>query len=174
MTIHIINDSPVVGEFRNEHFFLSNMATCNPFCDEDGIMYIRPENYYQAHKFEDLDIRRKIAMMGGREAKSFAAKNKSLWMPKYTGDWKKSGMHKIRLMRKALNYKYNDPEMLQLLLATGDMRLFEGNTWGDLYWGVSLKFMQDGKVHGKNELGMLHMSHRNSVRWNEFLLGACL
>lgn len=51
---------------------------------------------------------------------------------------------------------FND-DMKARLLATGDARLVEGNTWGDRYWGVC-------RGEGENMLGMLLMQVRNELR----------
>ena len=31
--------------------------------------------------------------------------------------------------------KFTDPMLAEMLLATGDAELIEGNNWGDCYWG---------------------------------------
>jgi predicted NAD-dependent protein-ADP-ribosyltransferase YbiA (DUF1768 family) len=48
-------------------------------------------------------------------------------------------------------------ELQQKLLATGDAKLIEGNTWGDTFWGVC-------RGQGHNSLGLIIMSVRDRLR----------
>lgn len=56
-----------------------------------------------------------------------------------------------------LRAKFSIPELKEKLLATGNVYLEEGNTWGDRYWGT---------VHGQgeNNLGKLLMIVREELR----------
>ena len=60
-------------------------------------------------------------------------------------------------MYDLLKRKFEIPELRDLLLATGEQELIEGNHWGDVYWG---------KVgdKGKNMLGRLLMLIREELR----------
>lgn len=64
---------------------------------------------------------------------------------------------KIGVMREVLKHKFDDPDLQEQLLATGEARLVEGNTWGDKFWGVC------GGV-GLNNLGLLLMERRQQLR----------
>jgi ribA/ribD-fused uncharacterized protein len=64
---------------------------------------------------------------------------------------------KVRIMRALLKKKFEDPELRQKLLDTGDKELVEGNNWGDQFWGVC-------KGHGDNMLGRLLMELRGEIR----------
>lgn len=48
-------------------------------------------------------------------------------------DWEQI---KQAVMLNLQRQKYSYPELRTLLLATGNLELIEGNTWGDTYWGV--------------------------------------
>lgn len=61
------------------------------------------------------------------------------------------------MMEYLLRQKFHDPELQQRLLDTGSEELVEGNTWGDVYWGVC-----DGK--GQNNLGKILMDLRREYR----------
>jgi hypothetical protein len=52
--------------------------------------------------------------------------------------------------------KFAIPELRQQLIDTGDARIIEGNTWGDVFWGVC-------KGKGENHLGRLIESIRESI-----------
>lgn len=64
---------------------------------------------------------------------------------------------KDNVMRIVLRCKFTqNPELADMLVATGDAELVEGNTWNDRYWGVC-----DGQ--GKNKLGQLLMELRTEL-----------
>lgn len=65
---------------------------------------------------------------------------------------------KISVMREVLRAKFQDKELREWLLATGDEELIEGNTWKDTFWGV------DTKRGGENHLGRLLMELRSQLR----------
>jgi ribA/ribD-fused uncharacterized protein len=69
-------------------------------------------------------------------------------------DWERV---KIPIMARLTKIKYQNPEMRELLLATGDAELIEGNTWNDTFWGVC-----NGKGH--NHLGKILMAERHEIR----------
>lgn len=62
------------------------------------------------------------------------------------------------VMLQLLRSKFRErAEMRNLLLATGDAQLVEGNDWGDTYWGVC-------RGRGQNRLGQLLMQVRQELR----------
>ena len=56
-------------------------------------------------------------------------------------------------MEFVLRQKFAHPDLLAMLLATGDMELVEDNDWDDTYWGVCNGL-------GQNHLGKLLMKIR--------------
>ena len=68
---------------------------------------------------------------------------------------------KLRLITELVRRKFSDPLLAQKLLATGDVPLFEGNTWGDRIWGVVEK---NGVFEGRNLLGEILMLIRSELR----------
>ncbi len=48
-------------------------------------------------------------------------------------------------------------DLREKLLATGDRKLVEGNTWGDTFWGVC-------RGNGKNHLGKILMKIRAELQ----------
>ena len=64
---------------------------------------------------------------------------------------------KLRVMRKALRYKFRDNILCMKLLSTGDSYIEEENWWGDTYWGVC-------NGVGENNLGKLLMEVREELR----------
>ena len=63
---------------------------------------------------------------------------------------------KISVMRNLLQQKFAQTPYRELLLATGNHLIIEGNTWGDVFWGVCLGV-------GENNLGKLIMEIRASL-----------
>ena len=64
---------------------------------------------------------------------------------------------KCDIMKELLKKKFENAELAEKLLATGDMELVEGNNHGDRFWG-----MVNGV--GKNMLGKLLMEVRDDLR----------
>lgn len=58
----------------------------------------------------------------------------------------------------------------EALLATGARRIEEGNTWGDIYWGISLRAIPERGIaagDGENHLGRILMQVRDELRRGE-------
>lgn len=66
---------------------------------------------------------------------------------------------KESVMEACLRSKFSHPHLKELLLATGDAVLIEGNWWNDQFWGVNLRTNQ-----GQNKLGELLMRIRGNLR----------
>ena len=67
---------------------------------------------------------------------------------------------KLSIMEDIVRAKFTQNEDLkQLLLATGDLVLEEGNTWHDTFWGVDVKTQE-----GENHLGRILMRVRQELR----------
>lgn len=64
---------------------------------------------------------------------------------------------KSDVMLSILRAKFKNPVLAEMLLATEDVYLEEGNTWGDRYWGVC-------QGYGLNKLGILLMKVRSELQ----------
>jgi predicted NAD-dependent protein-ADP-ribosyltransferase YbiA (DUF1768 family) len=131
-------------QFRGEYRFLSNFYPVN--IEYEGIEYPSVEHAYQACKSVDDNIRLEISKMTTGKAKEFG---KTI---KYREDWVDV---KVPLMKNLLLLKFQNEELKQKLISTGDDFIVEGNDWGDTFWGVC-----NGRGH--NMLGVLLMY----VRWH--------
>lgn len=67
---------------------------------------------------------------------------------------------KLAVMELLLQRKFEDSELRELLLSTGDDYLEETNWWGDTFWGVC-------RGQGRNMLGHLLMELRANIRKEE-------
>lgn len=141
-----------ISQFQDEFRFLSNFYP-SPIT-KNGIRYETVEHFYQAHKVIDLIEYKKIACMNTAGEAKKAGRNCTL-----RKDWESI---KDSVMWEGLKLKFAPGTILaQMLLATEDVLLEEGNYWSDRYWGVDLKTGQ-----GKNKLGKMLMKLRNKLREN--------
>lgn len=117
-----------IHEFQGPYRFLSNFY--------EGLYPIRVGNFefktaehlYQAFKTEDLEEAKMIEQLATPGEAKRAGRTLTL-----RADWDEI---KDRAMEIAVSRKFlSDPELLPLLLKTGDATLIEGNKWHDNYWG---------------------------------------
>ena len=67
---------------------------------------------------------------------------------------------KIPIMYELVDNKFKHFDLAEMLLATKNQHLVEGNWWGDTYWGVC-------KGVGQNKLGKMLMKLRENLKSNE-------
>lgn len=67
------------------------------------------------------------------------------------------------VMRAVLRAKFADPELAELLMATGDAQLIEGNHWHDQIWGNCVCGRSACRLPGQNRLGRMLMGQRNEL-----------
>lgn len=137
----------VIDSFSKEFGFLSNFYECTFYYE--GKKQKSVEHAYQAAKANDPTAKEAI-----REAAtpSLAKKlGKSVQLP---SDWETT---KVDIMRELVTKKFENPFLKEMLLATGDAELVEGNWWGDRFWGVC-------KGVGQNWLGKILMEVRDQSR----------
>lgn len=127
--------------------WFSNFVTCNIVID--GLIWPSVENYYQAMKTTDPQKQSSIRCMTPQQAKKAG---RAILI---RDDW---NQNKEKVMMRALEAKFSQPEWQQKLLATGDAPIIEWNNWRDQIWGVTL----DGQ--GENKLGLLLMKLRNRLQ----------
>ena len=143
MVIRFFSQSETHREF-------SNFA---PFgIDLDGAWWATVENYYQAQKFTDPDLRQSIRRAEQPIiAKTLADANKTAIRP----DW---DAIKDEVMYRAVRCKFERHDELKVMLfATDDEELIESAPT-DSYWGVG----RDGT--GQNKLGKILMRIRDELR----------
>ena len=133
--------------FQGEHRFLSNFWPCP--CPFGGIVYPSAEHAYQAQKTVNRDTQ--IVISHAETAGKAKRLGKTV---KMRTDW-----HEVRLavMERVVGDKFDwNPDLAELLVATGDRMLYEGNAWGDRFWGViENPDATFGEVVGENWLGRI-------------------
>jgi ribA/ribD-fused uncharacterized protein len=139
----------MIGSFAGPWRFLSNFHPCL-IQAPDGITYPSVEHAYQAQK---TNLRtQKEAIRLARTAGQAKRLGRSLCL---LADWDD---RRIPIMEALLRQKFADPDLAARLDATGKLRLIEGNTWGDRFWG------QCPVGQGSNHLGKLLMKIREELR----------
>jgi ribA/ribD-fused uncharacterized protein len=120
-----------------------------------GILYPTSEHAYQAAKTEDIQLRRFIAtrLQTPNEAKRYGQ------TIKLRPNWEQI---KVNIMKEIVWLKFQQNEGIRnLLICTDGEQLFEGNTWGDNFWGVDLRALYDNNIVGENHLGKILMEVRS-------------
>ena len=128
--------------------FLSNFWPAQVFYR--GVVWPTVEHAYQASKCAlDVDFERFKGLNAGQAKRLGRA---VMVRP----DWDEV---KVSIMRGLLATKFKRGSRLtELLLATGDAELIEGNYWRDTFWG------QCPIGNGQNWLGRLLMEQREKLR----------
>ena len=142
-----IDVSDGISRFRDEHDFLSNFHAAS--VEYEGIVYTNNEAAFQAQKVLEHEAKLPFAALPPGKAKRMGRH-----VP-LRADWesvKEALMYEIVLAKFSQN-----PQLREKLLATGDVPLYEGNTWNDFYWGVC-------RGKGKNALGKILMRVRQELR----------
>lgn len=136
-----------IARFSGKHRFLSNFWPAE--VELDGLYYPTVEHAYQAAKTFDSFWRDIIRCAETPQE----AKQTGRLAPLRHG-WEEI---RLEVMRGLVWQKFAHPDLRAKLLATGTAELIEGNTWGDIYWGVY------GGV-GENNLGRILMNIRERIR----------
>ena len=134
----------------DEHGEFSNFA---PFPIKlDGKTWPTSEHYFQAQKFLDDGIQKKIRQAKSPSAAARMGRDRANPLRR---DWERV---KDDIMRKAVRAKFaQHDDLKKLLLDTGDANLVE-HTENDSYWG------DGGDGSGRNMLGRILMQVRAELR----------
>lgn len=141
-----LHDEHNVKGFEGEYHFLSNFWFCQ--VSYNGLIFDSSEAAYQAAKCLDPKQRKSFVTLSAWESKYLGKK------VKLRADWDSV---KLGVMEDILRIKFSDPELVKMLIATGDKYLEETNWWWDRYWGVC-------KQIGENHLGKLLMKIRTELK----------
>lgn len=146
----------MISEFKDENRFLSNFFPAP--ITFSGKTWPSAEHVFQAAKTLDPEARERIRRMPTPAKAKQAGKYLVL-----REDW---AAVKVEIMWKILRLKFKQNRHLaNLLLATGDRVLVEGNTWHDNFWGVCQcqRCHKTGDI-GLNRLGFLLMELRDELK----------
>ena len=154
-----INNCDKIDQFAFQFRFLSNFYEAPEFdfsIEYEGLTYKNIEAAYQAQKTNDRTIKERFTEMNGHKAKKLGKKiEKGDEHSYFRKDW--NDETKLKVMYDLLKIKFRNKNLKEMLLATGDKEIIEGNSWGDIFWGVC-----DGI--GENHLGKLLMKVREELK----------
>lgn len=136
----------VINKFDGEYAFLSNFTPCK--VTYNGRTYRTVEHAFQAAKSLD-EMEQKIFLFVSDPAEAKRWGRQVHLRP----DWEQV---KDNIMKDLLKQKFSQEPFKSQLLATGNIKLVEGNTWNDTYWGIC-------KGRGLNMLGTLLMEVRSEL-----------
>ena len=133
-----------IDRFTGDHEFLSNYHP-SPI-EVDGILYATVEHAFHAAKTLKLNEKQAIAAAATPgDAKRMGR------LVEARADWEEV---KVGIMEDLVRLKFaTHAGLREMLLATGDAQLIEGNWWKDTFWGVC-------RGAGRNELGKILMRVR--------------
>lgn len=135
--------------FRGEYDFLSNFYAA-PVTWE-GLTYLNAEAAFQAAKVLTHEERLPFTELPSNKAKRLGRQ------VQLRPDWEQV---KTRVMEEVVRAKFTqNPDLAARLLATCEAQLVEGNTWGDVCWGVDTR-----TGRGENRLGVILMKVRDELR----------
>lgn len=144
----------MISEFSGPNRFLSNFYPVT--VEIGGLEFSTVEHAFQAMKTLDQEARYAIKIQ-----KTPGDAKRMGRVVKIRRDWEQV---KDDVMFELLKQKFEQKDLTEKLLATGEEELVEGNTWGDTYWGVC-------KGKGENKLGKLLMKVRGQLRVGERWVG---
>jgi len=158
----------LIATFKGtENGFLSNMANY-AVVEYEGLKYPTVEHFYQCMKFEkdlvqningvDVNVREHLRTLES----PYEVKKLSNSFTPIRSDFDDIN---LKVMEYGLRYKFSNPYFTKKLLATGNKKLQEGNTWNDTFWGVSLS-----TGLGENNLGKLIEKLRTELQEKGLLL----
>lgn len=143
-----MNNHKIISRFEVNYRFLSNFSSYSVIAE--GYTHRTLEHAYQSAKTDDLDEK---AMVRGTATARLA--KKAGQVVTLRTDWE---FVRVSIMLDLVRRKFDVHSAIrEQLLATGDARLIEGNTWGDVFWGMC-------NSKGENWLGRILMHVRGEYQ----------
>jgi ribA/ribD-fused uncharacterized protein len=157
-----------IDQFKGKHRFLSSFSPHSvemsvyaflgrlPSEPDATLIYPTAEHAFHAHKTR-LVIRRRAftnPLITPGDAKRNGRKLK------LRPDWEDIKLDVMYTVHYLKYYQHDD--IRERLINTGDAELIEGNTWGDRFWGCTMR--RGGGWHGENHLGIILMQIREDLR----------
>jgi ribA/ribD-fused uncharacterized protein len=140
---------PILFYKRQEPYYQFSNFADYPI-DLDGFTWPTNEHYFQAAKFTDEELKKKIRTADG-PGKAFKLGRNPGYKDKLRKDW---DSYRLTAMRLAVHAKFTQhKELRDLLLGTGAAEIVEDSPV-DAFWGVG------SAGNGKNWLGRLLMELR--------------
>lgn len=148
----------MIDRFHDEFAFLSNFAPVPNGIGDGERIYPTVEHFYQAAKFSSSEHKISILNMESPGKTKRYSREHS-----YDIEWWDDESVRLCVMEEGLRQKFQNLELKNALLATGDQTLVEGNWWHDQFWG-SCSCVKHADKPGQNHLGRLLMLVRAELR----------
>ena len=143
--------SHLIASFTGDHAFLSNFYPQGFYMKNQW--FKSAEHAFQAAKAFIPEERQSIIdSCSARDARSIG------WKCSPIDGWEDM---RIEVMREVLSCKFSVTNLTEMLLATDEKYLIEGNNWEDRFWGCEIV---RGKFVGENNLGKLLMEIRQEFQ----------
>jgi len=139
----------MILQFNDTYRWLNNFAAVE--VEFEGLRFNSVEHAYQAAKSSDIDWRLYCA----NEVDPDNVR-KSVKLISIRPDWE---YVKVSIMEKLLIQKFDQAPYADLLMATDNTYIINGNIWEDTFWGVDM-----GTGKGTNKLGHLIMKIRSAMK----------
>ena len=134
--------------FRGDYDFLSNFYPST--MEYEGLFYLNAEAAFQAQKCLSDEEKAVFCALPANKAKRMGRR------VQLRSDWAEV---KTGIMEQIVRCKFiQNQKLAEKLLQTGTKELIEGNTWGDIFWGVSFHTGE-----GENHLGRILMKIRGEL-----------
>lgn len=147
----------MIDSFKGEYAFLSNLFAVPGGVAFEGRIYPTVENAFQAAKSPEGEEREQYETVTPALARRMGRK------VELNGNWDYA---RVGIMQELIRTKFAERSMMELLLATGDEKLVEGNTTHDNYWGMCNCPRCKGEK-GLNWLGRILMTARSRITAGE-------
>lgn len=145
----------MINGFRGEYYFLSNFSESK--IEYDGYIYLNAEAAFHAQKNDSSTYKYMMQYQDPSTAKKEGRR------VKLRPDWEQV---KNKIMYYVVKAKFEqNKELLNKLLATGNKKLIEANTWHDNYWGICTCEKCARTTHiNMNNLGKILMKVREELK----------
>lgn len=137
----------IIDKFTGKYKFLSNFYLIP--IEYEGVIYRSVEHAFQAAKTLDSKQRNIFRQCVTPADAKYCGR-----LIKLRDDWENV---KDDIMYELVKQKFNNIELKDKLVATGNNLIIEGNNHGDCYWGVCNNV-------GENHLGRILMRVRNEIK----------
>ncbi len=141
----------MINEFKGDYRWLSNFEAVTIKLGEH--IYPSVEHAYMSAKCDSSEW--KLFCMDARNTAG-DVKKKSREV-KLVDNWDR---YKFLVMQSCLEQKYEQEPFRSKLIKTGTQNIVEGNYFGDIIWGVDLKYTPN---IGENHLGRMIMKIREDL-----------
>lgn len=159
-----------IERFRGAYLPFSNMYSLPvPIRADCGVWVPSSEHAYMANRFSSLKVQKEVAAARGEPesqhpCKDAMAARQLAYQHMEKGEKLEivTDDERVELMRRVVYQKIErNVGVRALLLATDEEMIYEGNDWGDQFWGVSPL----GSREGKNHLGQILMQLRSDFAY---------